>query len=74
MNGDHMTEQKLYAFLGETPVGEFTRSTNGTIAFHYFDGYRWSDNPTPIPLSMPLAQETRTGTVAANFRENGALI
>lgn len=62
-----MTEQKLYAFLGETPIGEFTRSANGTIAFHYLDDYRWSDNPTPISLSMPLAQETHTGAVAENF-------
>lgn len=62
-----MTEQKLYAFLGETLVGEFTRNANGTIAFRYFGDYRWSDNPTPISLSMPLAQETHTGTVASNF-------
>lgn len=59
----------LYAFLNETLVGRFLRTSNGAILFAYDDDHRWSPSPTPISLSMPITQAEHSGNAPINFLE-----
>lgn len=69
MNGDTMSENTLNAFLGETPIGQFRRTNDGSIIFQYHDSYRWSQSPTPISLSMPITAAEYSGDIPRNFLE-----
>ncbi|MBT1171651.1 type II toxin-antitoxin system HipA family toxin [Bifidobacterium sp. SO4] len=64
-----MSDDVLYAFLGETPVGVFLKDPNGVVHFRYNDEYRWTVDPTPISLSMPLIQNEHIGKAPENFLE-----
>lgn len=64
-----MSENTLNAFLGETPIGQFRRTNDGSIIFQYHDSYRWSQSPTPISLSMPITAAEYSGDIPRNFLE-----
>lgn len=50
-------QDTLFAFLSDTYVGRFSRSSRGTVSFAYDDDYRWSNDPTPLSLDMPLEEK-----------------
>ena len=62
-------QDTLFAFLSDTYVGRFYRSSRGTVSFAYDDDYRWSANPTPLSLDMPLEEESFDDERPAIFLE-----
>lgn len=50
-------QDTLFAFLSDTYVGRFSCSSRGTVSFAYDDDYRWSNDPTPLSLDMPLEEK-----------------
>ena len=50
-------QDTLYAFLSDTYVGRFSRSSRRSVSFTYDEDYRWSIDPTPLSLDMPLEEE-----------------
>lgn len=62
-------QDTLFAFLSDTYVGRFYRSNRGTVSFAYDDDYRWSANPTPLSLDMPLEEESFDDERPAIFLE-----
>jgi serine/threonine-protein kinase HipA len=57
----------LYAFLGQTYVGQFSRENGGNLTFSYDEAYRWSFEPTPLSLSLPTQRAHASGQVVENF-------
>lgn len=62
-------QDTLLAFLSDTYVGRFYRPNRGTVSFAYDDDYRWSANPTPLSLAMPLEEESFDDERPAIFLE-----
>ena len=56
MNG-HDLPRHTFRLLSDTYVGRFSRSSRGTVSFAYDDDYRWSNDPTPLSLDMPLEEK-----------------
>ena len=56
-----MTDKHLVVLLEGQLAGRLTQA-DGKLSFDYADRYRESDGPTPISLSLPLAQRRHAGT------------
>lgn len=54
--------RELDAYLDGQPVGTFTMSEGGSIAFEYADGY--GQERTPISLSMPISSRRHRNSIA----------
>ncbi len=55
-----MTDRHLVVLLEGQLAGRLTQ-TGGKLRFDYDDRYRESDDPTPVSLSLPLAQRQHVG-------------
>ncbi len=56
-----MTDKHLVVLLEGQIAGRLTQ-TDGKLRFDYADRYRESDDPTPVSLSLPVAQRRHAGT------------
>jgi serine/threonine-protein kinase HipA len=61
-----MTDKHLVVLLEGQLAGRLDRD-GGKLRFTYDGNYRNGDDPTPISLSLPLAQQQHTGTPLENF-------
>ncbi len=57
----------LDVYIGSNKIGNYARSSNGTISFRYVPDWISSDKAFPISLSMPLSDRIWSGVSVSSF-------
>jgi serine/threonine-protein kinase HipA len=61
-----VSEKRLTVLLGGQNAGTLSL-VDGNLQFEYDDDYRAAEAPTPLSLSLPVAQRRHSGTRLANY-------